>query len=109
MLAVGWWSAGPGPRATHPLAIVSDAVDLVHEGVARFAVVVLPFDPIAEPGLHAVLLAGISLWLLALALVWLVAAWPLADRRPRRAARRADLERVPGLEAGAAGGPAGRR
>ena len=45
--------------------------------VGRFATVVLPFDPVAEPGLHALLLAGFSIWLLALALVWLVAARPL--------------------------------
>ena len=47
---------------------------------------VLPFDPVAEPGLHALLLAGVAVWLLALALVWLVAARPLPDGRARRAA-----------------------
>jgi transglutaminase-like putative cysteine protease len=77
VLAVGWWVGGAGPSATHPLAIVVDAFDRVQEGVSRFAVVVLPFDPIAEPGLHAVLLSGIALWLLALTLIWLVAARPL--------------------------------
>ena len=65
------------PSRAHPLAPISESIDLVHDGVARFATVTLPFDPVAEPGLHALLLAGFAVWCLALALVWLVAARPL--------------------------------
>jgi transglutaminase-like putative cysteine protease len=77
LIAVAWLVGDAGVSPTHPFAIFGDAVDRLHDGASRFATVVLPFDPIAEPGLHALLLSGLALWLLALSLTWLVAAWPL--------------------------------
>ncbi len=65
------------PSRDHPFATFTGAWDRLHEGVERFAAVVLPFDPIAEPGLHALVIAAACVWLAALALVWLVAARPL--------------------------------
>ena len=65
------------PSRAHPLAPFSQAFDRVHAGVGHFATVVLPFDPVAEPGLHSLLLVGFAIWILALALTWLVAARPL--------------------------------
>ena len=65
------------PSRDHPLATFTGAWDELHEGVVRFAAVVLPFDPVAEPGLHGLVLAAACTWLAALALVWLVAARPL--------------------------------
>ena len=69
---------GPGMALGRtPARSVRTDLHRLHEGGGRFATVVLPFDPVAEPGLHALLLAGTAVWLLALALVWLVAARPL--------------------------------
>jgi transglutaminase-like putative cysteine protease len=65
------------PSRADPLAPFSSAFDQLREGVDHFAQVVLPFDPVAEPGIHRLVLAGAAVWLLALALVWLVAARPL--------------------------------
>ncbi len=65
------------PSRDHPFATFTGAWDALHEGVLRFAAVVLPFDPVAEPGLHGLVLAAACAWLAALALVWLVAARPL--------------------------------
>jgi protein-glutamine gamma-glutamyltransferase len=65
------------PSRADPLAPFSTALEQLREGVDRFAGVILPFDPVAEPGLHRLVLAGSAVWLLALALVWVVAARPL--------------------------------
>jgi transglutaminase-like putative cysteine protease len=65
------------PSRAHPLATFGQAYSRVREGGGRFAAVTLPFDPVAEPGLHALLVGAFALWLLALALVWLMAARPL--------------------------------
>ena len=65
------------PSRADPLAPFSPALDQLRDGIDRFAGVVLPFDPVAEPGLHRLVLTGAAVWLLALALVWLVAARPL--------------------------------
>jgi transglutaminase-like putative cysteine protease len=65
------------PSRDDPLATFTKAWDVVHVGGSRFASVVLPFDPVAEPGLHGLLLAAAAVWFAALALVWLVAARPL--------------------------------
>ncbi|HEY1480953.1 MAG TPA: transglutaminaseTgpA domain-containing protein, partial [Gaiellales bacterium] len=65
------------PSRAHPLAPFSTAVENVSDGVGRFASVLLPVDPLAEPAVHALLLAVVAVWLVALALTWLVARRPL--------------------------------
>jgi transglutaminase-like putative cysteine protease len=77
IVAVAALARRTAPSRADPLAPFSTAFDQLREGVDRFAKVVLPFDPVAETGLHRLVLAGAALWLLALALVWLVAARPL--------------------------------
>jgi transglutaminase-like putative cysteine protease len=65
------------PSRNHPLATFTAAWDLLDEGASRFASVVLPVDPVAEPGVHGLVLAATCVWLAGLALIWLVAARPL--------------------------------
>jgi transglutaminase-like putative cysteine protease len=65
------------PSRAHPFATFSSAFDRLHEGGDRFSTIVLPFDPVAEKGLHGLIVVAAALWLLALALCWLVAARPL--------------------------------
>ena len=63
------------PSRSDPFAPFSIAFDRVSQGGARFSSVYLPFDPVAEPAVHGVLVAATALWLAALALAWL--AWRL--------------------------------
>jgi transglutaminase-like putative cysteine protease len=65
------------PSRAQPLAPFSTAVEHVSDGAGRFASVLLPVDPVAEPAVHALLLAVVAVWLAALALTWLVACRPL--------------------------------
>jgi transglutaminase-like putative cysteine protease len=77
LVAIAAFVGRAGPSRAQPLATFGQAVDRLRQGGARFAAVTLPFDPVAEPGLHALVVGAFALWLLVLALVWVVAARPL--------------------------------
>ncbi|MDX6566217.1 MAG: hypothetical protein QOE10_1879, partial [Gaiellales bacterium] len=77
LVAVAAIAGRTAPSRAHPLATFSSALDRLREGGGRFSTIVLPFDPSAEPGAHALVVVAAAFWLVALALSWLVAARPL--------------------------------
>ena len=94
-LAVAGLAGRRFPSRDHPFATFTGAWDRLHEGVDRFAAVVLPFDPIAEPGLHALVIAAACVWLAALALVWARGRTTASNDRARGVAVRHRVQRVP--------------